>query len=108
MGIGRLSQLLHNVPSATVWPQLTGWELPPEHSVVVAEIFPSLMPDHQYLELGNPNERCRDSAQMLACCHKARRLDQLGKLTDFFAQPENIPAELSLRIAHEEGWILWS
>ena len=108
MGIGRLSQLLHNVPSATIWPQLTGWGLPPEHSVVVAEKLPSLIPHHQYLELGHPNERCRDSAQMLACCHEARRLDLPGELKDFFAQPENIPTELSLRIAHEEGWILWS
>lgn len=108
MGIGRLHQLLQEVPSLTVWPQLTGWRLPKDFLIVVAEIFPSLVPYQRMMERQDLGFMYRDRAQVRACCEHARELDRVGQLADYFEQPGNLEGGESESIAREEGWILWS
>jgi hypothetical protein len=108
MGIGRLHQLLAEVPSLTVWPQLTGWGLPEASSLIVVEIFPSLVHYHHIMARADLGPMYRDRAQVRACCEHACELDRLGQLADYFDQPSNLEGGDSEYIAREEGWILWS
>jgi hypothetical protein len=108
MGIGRLHQLLAEVPSVTIWPQLTGWGLPDVSSIVVAEIFPSLLPYKHIMERQDLGPMYRDRAQVRACSQYARDLDISGRLVAYFDQPRDLNGGDSESISKEEGWILWS
>jgi len=85
-----------------VWPFETGWKLPDEVKVVLAEIFPSVLPIDQGLELDVP-----DRAQMRTCIRHAARLDCRGELASCFQQPHGLSNEESIRCLTEEGWILF-
>ncbi|MFO6464490.1 molybdopterin-binding protein [Jannaschia sp. KMU-145] len=73
-----------------VWPQETGFALPPEGNLLV-EIYPSLWPPAPH--------QIKDAGQVIATAHALRTAAE-----DWFTAPADLPD--AARIATEEGWIL--
>ncbi|WP_298435766.1 molybdopterin-binding protein [uncultured Jannaschia sp.] len=73
-----------------VWPQETGFDLPPEGNLLV-EVYPSLWPPA-------PHE-IKDAGQVIATADALRTAAE-----DWFTAPAALPD--AARIAAEEGWIL--
>lgn len=106
LGIAMLSRLVNEWGSAVaVWPFGTGWKkLTVEDvaplSVVVAEVWPSLMPQKP-----EPGE-VKDETQVRTLAQHLLRLDEKGDLGALFAAPAKASAKLTAQVEGEEGWIL--
>lgn len=107
MGIKRLAELRFESEKLedrlAIWPFETGWSIPNrDNQVVIAEIFPSVIP----IEIGL-STLTRDLAQVLSCARHAARLDAAGELAARFGPPLGLD-DAALRVAaEEEGWILF-
>jgi hypothetical protein len=87
----------------TIWPFETGWLVPGgDDRVVVAEIFPSVLPIEDDLA-----EPVRDLAQVRTCVRHAATLDACDLLEKSFEAPRGLPASRLAAVAQEEGWILF-
>jgi precorrin-8X/cobalt-precorrin-8 methylmutase len=100
-GIAALERL-RRMPSlsgkVSVWPfdtKLTA----PEAPIVIAEIYPSLIPPH-------PDEPVKDAGQVRALAECYSALDSEGKLAPLFTGPDTLNAKERLAIETEEAWIL--
>jgi len=100
-GIAALEKL-RRMPSlsgkVSVWPfdtKLTA----PEAPIVIAEIYPSLIPPH-------PDEPVKDAGQVRAIAECYSALDSIGKLAPLFIGPDKLNAEERRAIETEEAWIL--
>jgi hypothetical protein len=106
LGIALLSRLVADWGSAVaVWPFGTGWQaLTPELveplSVVVTEVWPSLLPQKP-----EPGE-VKDETQVRTLAQHLLRLDEKGELGQLFAPPAKASAKLKSQVEGEEGWIL--
>jgi hypothetical protein len=90
---------------AVVWPFQTGWKpiAPADldgREVVVAEIYPSLIPAK-----AEPGE-IPDKAQVRALCEHFAKLDEQGRLGHAFAAPAGMAEASVEKVEREEGWIL--
>ncbi len=105
MGIKHLHELRYQSAEElcermSIWPFETAWSIPTSRSIVLAEIFPSVLPLQNH---GGP----RDKDQVLTCVNHAASLDSQGQLAGRFASPADLtPAQLE-RVEVEEGWILF-
>jgi hypothetical protein len=84
-----------------IWPFETGWSIPETPSIVLTEIFPSLLPLQNY---GVP----RDLDQVLTCVNHAATLDVCGRLAGSFNFPIGLTTEELTQVETEEGWTLFS
>ncbi|MEM7745389.1 MAG: precorrin-8X methylmutase [Pseudomonadota bacterium] len=85
-------------PHTRIWPFETGLTTP-DAPVVIAEIYPSLIPP-------DPSETIKDAGQVRAVCDWLAGLDRDALLAPLFAgPPEATPSQRRL-IATEEAWIL--
>lgn len=106
LGIAMVRRLVESLgPAAAVWPFGTGWRaLTPADleplSVLVAEVWPSLLPLRP-----EPGE-VKDAAQVRTLAEHLARLDDRGELSARFAPPADADAALIERVEREEGWIL--
>jgi len=105
LGIAMLSRLVDEWgPTVAVWPFGTGWralaadDIAPL-SVVVAEVWPSLMPQKP-----EPGE-VKDETQVRTLAQHLLRLDEKGELGAQFAAPAKASAKLKAQVESEEGWI---
>ncbi|MBW3542481.1 MAG: cobalamin biosynthesis protein CbiG, partial [Planctomycetes bacterium] len=86
-----------------VWPFETGWTAPRKASVVVAEIFPSVLEiAEDFTELVN------DEAQVRTCVRHAKDLDRQGVLAECFHAPPDRNTDHIQTAQREEGWILFA
>jgi precorrin-8X/cobalt-precorrin-8 methylmutase len=106
LGIAALERLRNHpwlAGQVRVWPFETGLarlERPPEGRVILAEVWPGLVP------LAADGGEVRDAAQMRALCRNFAGLDEAGRLAPLFAgDPTLAPAEKAAAET-EEGWIL--
>ncbi len=83
-----------------IWPFETGWNTGTA-PVVVAEIFPSLVPNEP--GLGS----IRDLVQVRSCVRRAAREDAAGMLATRFLPPGLSP-DTDQAVREEEGWVLFS
>ena len=101
--VGRLMEAWGS--SAAVWPFGTGWkalgaaDLEPL-SVVVAEVWPSILPQKP-----EPGE-VKDATQVRTLAQHLLRLDEKGELGALFAASKGADEALVRRVEDEEGWIL--
>ena len=82
----------------TIWPFESGLA-EPEGPVVLAEIYPSLIPP-------DPDEPVKDAGQVRAVADWLAKLDATGSLAPLFSGPTDVTAEERHLIATEEAWIL--
>jgi len=102
-GIPRVWQLRRDprlALAAHLWPFETGLRFDPRPRLVIAEIYPSLVP--VAARPGQP----KDAAQVEATARHFAELDATGKLEAYFAGGAALGAEERRRIEQEEGWIL--
>lgn len=101
MGLPALN-CLRKTPDLTahmrVWPFETGLSKP-EATVVLAEIYPSLIPP-------DANEAIKDAGQVRAVAEWLSGLDRDGVLPSLFEGPRAASPEDRVRIEREEAWIL--
>lgn len=98
LGLPVVRRLRAAFPQARVWPFETGLAAP-EAPVVLAEVYPSLVP----LPAG---PGVKDERQVRATAAALARLDATGALAPLFAGPPDLTAEERLRVEREEAWIL--
>ncbi len=96
-GIPALERL-RTALGATVWPFETGFAAP-GRTVVLAEVYPSLIPPHA-------GEAVKDAGQVRAVAAALAALDAEGRLAALFAGPEELDPAATRAAASEEGWIL--
>jgi len=101
----RQSQELSRFGQCKVWPFETGWSLPndnewltPEARLVLAEVYPSIMPALA--------DQVVDRGQVRAMWHWARDQDHEDALQTRFERPEALTDEQDVIVRCEEGWIL--
>jgi precorrin-8X/cobalt-precorrin-8 methylmutase len=82
----------------SVWPFDTKLTVP-EAPIVMAEIYPSLIPPH-------PGEPVKDAGQVRAIAECYSTLDSIGKLAPLFSGPDTLNDEERRAIETEEAWIL--
>jgi len=101
-GLPRVAELLAEDPTRRwLWPFQTGWALPhTEVGVVIAEVFPSLVPLSP--RLNGP----RDRVQVLSLARDLAQRDAAGTLSPRFAPPRGLDPTALNACRHEEGWIL--
>jgi hypothetical protein len=104
LGIHRLHQIRGELGErALIWPFETGWQLPVRSdAVVIAEIFPSVVP-----MLEAAKGEVKDQRQARSCVWHAARMDAHGTIASAFAPPPRLSALEASRAASEEGWILF-
>jgi hypothetical protein len=86
-----------------IWPFETGWQVPGGGDrVVVAEIFPSVLPIEDDLAV-----LVRDLAQVRTCVRHAAAVDACGRLDAAFHAPKGLSGDRLAAVAEEEGWILF-
>lgn len=106
LGIAMLTRLVGEWgPAAAVWPFGTGWSALKNEdveplSVVVAEVWPSLLPQKP-----EPGE-VKDETQVRTLAQHLLRLDEKGELGALFAPPAKASDKLKAQVEGEEGWIL--
>lgn len=106
-GLPRLEQI-RNAPGldVTVWPFQTGLirlEDRPAGSVLLAEVWPSLLGDEAVLD---QDPAVKDARQVLRLARSLARLDRDGRLADLFAGDPSLDAPQRRLAEREEGWIL--
>lgn len=106
LGIAMLARLVKDwEPAVAVWPFGTGWnaltnaDVEPL-SIVVAEVWPSLLPQKP-----EPGE-VKDETQVRTLAQHLLRLDEKGELGALFAPPAKATDKLKAQVEGEEGWIL--
>lgn len=106
LGVAMLARMVEDWgPSVAVWPFGTGWkaltaaDVEPL-SVVVGEVWPSLMPLKP-----EPGE-VKDATQVRTLAQHLLRLDEKGELGALFGAPKDASPELIAQVEAEEGWIL--
>lgn len=103
LGIPRLEQLRHApalVGRVAIWPFETGFADRLAAPLVIAEIFPSLLP------LPAAATEVRDRLQVIAMAELFRAADASDRLGDLLSAPPDLtPAERDSVLA-EEGWIV--
>ncbi len=103
LGIARLSRFLDQHPARdkmAVWPFETGFSTGFAHSVVLAEIYPSLFE----VELNGGD--VKDAAQVRHVAQRFAQFDADGVLGVLFARPAKLSdAEVGVALT-EEGWVL--
>jgi precorrin-8X/cobalt-precorrin-8 methylmutase len=102
-GIPRVWQLRRDprlALAAHLWPFETGLRFDPRPQLVIAEIYPSLVP------VGAQPRLPKDAAQVEATARHFAALDGTGELEAYFAGGAALGAEDRRRIEQEEGWIL--
>ena len=103
-GIPRLRHLRHHpwIADVTrVWPFETGLrrlERSPEWQIILAEVWPSLIPV--------PQGDIKDREQMRALAHHFADLDAKGHLAHYFAGNPTLTAPQRDAVERHEGWIL--
>lgn len=104
LGIHRLHQLRQMLSRrAAIWPFETGWAVPSSaDAVVMAEIFPSVIPI-----LNAAGGGVKDEQQVRSCVWHAAINDLNATLGRTFAQPRGLGDEELAVAASEEGWILF-
>ncbi len=86
-----------------IWPFETGWGVPGgADRVVLAEIFPSVLPFEHYLA-----SMVRDLAQVRTCVREAADKDASGLLEAKFGAPPGLTDAQLAAVTSEEGWILF-
>jgi precorrin-8X/cobalt-precorrin-8 methylmutase len=101
LGIARLERLRRLFKGQiAVWPFETAFAEKMDAPIVLAEIYPSLLP-----VTPEPDEP-KDRAQVRALARHFRKLDQKGKLRDRLDAPSMLTADEREIAAAEEGWIL--
>jgi len=93
---------LRRVTGARVWPFDTGLKAPTKASVVVAEVYPSLLQAQAHAARRGATPL--DAAQVRVLARALARLDAQGDLARLFAP--QIPPEQHSIVTSEEGWIL--
>jgi len=81
-----------------VWPFETGLARP-EAQIVLAEIYPSLLPPH-------PAEPIKDAGQVRAIVEAYAARDAAGALAEAFCGPPGLAPDARREIEAEEAWIL--
>lgn len=103
LGIARLSRFLDQHPkrdTIAVWPFETGFSTTFTHSVVLAEIYPSLF----QVELNEGD--VKDAAQVRHVAMQFARFDAAGVFGALFSRPMRLSdAEVGAALK-EEGWVL--
>ncbi len=103
LGLKYLHQL-RNDPTRSVatqiWPFETGWGVG-DARVVLAEIFPSVVP------LDGTLSGVSDLIQVRSCVRHAAKEDSLGALGARFLRPVGLTSTEEVLIRGEEGWILF-
>ncbi len=104
LGIHRLQQIRRALGErASIWPFESGWRVPERpDGVVLAEIFPSVLP---LLEVAGGG--IKDERQVRSCVWHAAARDVEGTLERAFAEPGGLTGEQSSAVTREEGWILF-
>jgi hypothetical protein len=103
LGIKHLQGLRAAFPDGVkIWPFETGFNLPSDYSVIVAEIFPSVLPVNAQLGMG-----VRDLAQVRTCVRHSATLDGQGNLRRWFLTPPHVGPNTIQVALREEGWILF-
>jgi precorrin-8X/cobalt-precorrin-8 methylmutase len=88
-------------PHLRVWPFQTGFGLPPARpSIVLAEVYPSLVP------VAPRGAAVKDALQVVALARHFAHEDAAGRLEARFAQPEGLERRQVRAVLDEEGWIL--
>ena len=106
LGIAMVARLVADWgPAVAVWPFGTGWqalsaEAVEPLSVVIGEVWPSLLPQKP-----EPGE-VKDETQVRTLAQHLLRLDEKGELAALFAPPAKASAKLTSQVEGEEGWIL--
>ncbi|MEL6766994.1 MAG: cobalamin biosynthesis protein CbiG [Pseudomonadota bacterium] len=105
-GIAALERLRHQPGiTAQVWPFETGLGLSrvPQGSVVLAEIYPSLVD----AAVRQATDAVKDAAQVRLLAEAFAALDRKGALGPLFAAcPAGLPPDEAAQVVAEEGWIL--
>ncbi|MEM9139737.1 MAG: precorrin-8X methylmutase [Pseudomonadota bacterium] len=81
-----------------IWPLETGLKVP-EAQVILAEVYPSLIPP-------DPSEPIKDAGQVRATADWLAGLDRDGALAPLFQGPSDASARERSLIVAEEAWIL--
>jgi precorrin-8X/cobalt-precorrin-8 methylmutase len=101
LGLPMLARLRDDARLAgriAVWPFETGLRAP-EAPIVLAEVYPSLVPPHRY-------EPVRDAGQVRATAERLVALDAEDRLAPLFAGPPDLTQADRAAIETEEAWIL--
>lgn len=83
-----------------IWPFETGLNLDPRPAIVLAEVYPSLVPPLQL------DGRPKDAGQVAAIGRRYAELDQNEALENLFRGDPELPANVRSSIETEEAWIL--
>jgi precorrin-8X/cobalt-precorrin-8 methylmutase len=83
-----------------IWPFETGLRADSRPGLVLAEVYPSLVPPAPLP--GRP----KDAGQVVAMARYLAALDEAGKLEEFFTGGAALDAPARCRVEREEGWIL--
>ena len=100
LGIPRLNQLRARFgEQIAIWPFETDFERDLSRPVVIAEIYPSLVPIEPAIEP-------KDRAQVEAFTAMLQKLDHLGELPNLLAAPETPSEPDRAAVVEQEGWIV--
>jgi precorrin-8X/cobalt-precorrin-8 methylmutase len=103
LGIPRLLGLRHHPwfgDVTRVWPFETGLQAPSEGQVILAEVYPSLLPVHV------PEGSVRDAQQVTGLARHFAQFDERNRLAELFAGDPTLTPEQRASVEREEGWIL--
>ncbi len=100
LGIPRLNQLRARFgDNIAIWPFDTDFERDLSRPLVIAEIYPSLVPIDADIEP-------KDRAQVEAFTALLQALDSQDELADLLAAPDDLTGPERARVLREEGWIV--
>jgi precorrin-8X/cobalt-precorrin-8 methylmutase len=83
-----------------IWPFETGLRADSRPGLVLAEVYPSLVPPAPLP--GRP----KDAGQVVAMARYLAALDEAGKLEEFFTGGHGLDTSARRKVEREEGWIL--
>ncbi len=100
LGIPRLNRLRARFGGQmAIWPFETDFERDLSRPVLIAEIYPSLVPI-------DPTIEPKDRGQVEAFTAMLQKLDHLGELSNLLAAPETLSEPERVAVVEQEGWIV--
>lgn len=101
LGIARLQALRKAFPEQiSIWPFETGFADDLSNQVIVAEVYPSIVP------VMAREDEVKDAAQVRTVAQWFQKLDQSDSLKQLLDVPQSLSASQRETVLREEGWIV--